>query len=524
MILRKPYAFLIKHFKLIHLILAVLTYYSIYSTKHVLDFFNEYISNPINIAGQELVGDYITTFYKIVPIFIICVTIILLAVMAVKKKPSLFYIVNIIIYIFVFVVIFATSSLFDSMFYNFIDIRRVRLVRDLITMSFAAQFISALVVSIRAIGFDVKKFNFSEDLKTLEINDKDREEFEVQIKFNKNQFIRKLRQKKRYFIYNYKENKLLFNVFTVVIIGIVSYFVYSTFFYKGNIISENEYFSGNGFSLKVVDSYLIETDYKGKEISDENCYLVLKLRIKSTGKNKVLDIATTKILISNYYYIPTYKYPEKFIDFGDIYYSEQLTDEYTNENLVYEIPKKLIGNDFVFSYVDKINNENVKININYNDLRKQNDKLNIVNLGENLILNESILSDYSLKINTFDIKDKYKLSYQFCNQECFTSYEYLLPKLNTNYDKALLKIDGNLIKGENIDGVYDLYDFIEKFGQLYYINENGENSYVFNNNKVVSNRIKTNDYYVEVPKDVMNADSIYFIFTIRNQNYKYILK
>ena len=45
MILRKPYAFLIRHFKLIHLILTVLLAYILYKTNKLLSFFNQYLSS-----------------------------------------------------------------------------------------------------------------------------------------------------------------------------------------------------------------------------------------------------------------------------------------------------------------------------------------------------------------------------------------------------------------------------------------------------------------------------------------------
>ena len=64
--------------------------------------------------------------------------------------------------------------------------RTVRLIRDFISISFIIQFYSAVILIIRAVGFDIKKFDFNNDLKEMEINESDREEFEVQINFDKN--------------------------------------------------------------------------------------------------------------------------------------------------------------------------------------------------------------------------------------------------------------------------------------------------------------------------------------------------
>ena len=88
MILRKPYAFFIKHFKLIHLILAVFVFYAIYRTKLLLDFFNEYSLATINVTGQDLVTPLLPTFFQIIPILIILFATIVLVVMAYKNHAS----------------------------------------------------------------------------------------------------------------------------------------------------------------------------------------------------------------------------------------------------------------------------------------------------------------------------------------------------------------------------------------------------------------------------------------------------
>ena len=48
MILKKPYAFLIKHFKIIHLILSLLMIYIAYKINNILNFVKGYINNSVN--------------------------------------------------------------------------------------------------------------------------------------------------------------------------------------------------------------------------------------------------------------------------------------------------------------------------------------------------------------------------------------------------------------------------------------------------------------------------------------------
>ena len=63
-ILKKPYAFLIKHFKLIHLILCLLFLYLLFQTGNINQFFNDYVSagyttNELNIASKKRILSYI---------------------------------------------------------------------------------------------------------------------------------------------------------------------------------------------------------------------------------------------------------------------------------------------------------------------------------------------------------------------------------------------------------------------------------------------------------------------------------
>ena len=54
MILRKPYAILIKNFKLIHIILAIFMGYLFYKTNMVLSFLNEYLSSVATTISSDV--------------------------------------------------------------------------------------------------------------------------------------------------------------------------------------------------------------------------------------------------------------------------------------------------------------------------------------------------------------------------------------------------------------------------------------------------------------------------------------
>lgn len=530
MILRKPYAFFIKHFKLMHLLLAFLTFYSVYKTKLLLDFFNEYSSIIIDISGQNLVTPLLPFLFQMSSLFIIILLSIILIVMIIKKKPFLFYIIAITTYIYNFVVIQISKSTLNILYDSMIEARTILLVRDLILISFIVQIFCSIVILIRGSGFDIKKFDFKSDLKQIEINEKDNEEVEVDINFDSNKLIRIIRNKIRYFRYSYIENKVIFNSIFASLGAVFLILIIMLLIPKAKI-KQNEFFIANDFSVSIGDSYLVNTDYKGNLLDKENYYLIVKLNIKSLYEEHEIDPATTNILIQNYVYTPIFENLSSFFDFGNVYNGEQIGKEYEEKVLVYKIPKEIINNKITFSFVDKTSmNKNkmlksTKIDIDYTNLiGVESDEK--INLTEVLDLKDSIMSDYKIKINAFDIQKKYKLSYNFCIQNnCIDSYEYIVPSINSNYDKVLLKINGTLEYERNIEGITDLYDFIEKFGKLYYVIDGQKKQQNISFKEVKSKKVNSNNtYYVEVLEEVINASNISIKFTIRNKNYEYILK
>ena len=236
-------------------------------------------------------------------------------------------------------------------------------------------------------------------------------------------------------------------------------------------------------------------------------------------------------MIDNYVYTPTIENRDSFFDFGTIYNEELIGTNYEKKVLLYKIPKELMNKDIYFSYVD-INNKddegnykNIKVKIDYNNLIGI-DSTTTSSLNNTLQLTDSILNNYKIIINAYDIQKKYKLSYNFCvSDNCYTSYEYLVPTLNANEDKAILKIMGSIEMDYKIDGFNNLYDFIDKFGQLVYT-INGEKKFQnISFNQIKSKKTQQNNiYYIEVLDEIQNASNISLVFTVRNKKYEYILK
>jgi len=231
-------------------------------------------------------------------------------------------------------------------------------------------------------------------------------------------------------------------------------------------------------------------------------------------------------MIDKFVYTPTLIQRSALFDFGNIYEDEPIGQEYTKKTLLYEIPKQLIDQEIIFSFVKKdagnLKENDTKIKLEYKDLTKE--KETNINKIKDMIFFDMV-NKFNLQITHMNVSKKYKLSYNYCiDDTCFKSYEYLKPGFY-NEDKVLLKIVGTLEKDHtNIVGIYDLYDFIYNFGTLKY-EVNGKTYTQRFLNEIVSKRYKAkNTYYIEVNKEVIKADSISILFHVRNENFEYIIK
>ena len=84
---------------------------------------------------------------------------------------------------------------------------------------------------------------------------------------------------------------------------------------------------------------------------------------------------------------------------------------------------------------------------------------------------------------------------------------------------------GSIEMESKIDGVNNLYDFIHKFGKLYYTVDGVKKVQNINFSQLQSKKTQQNNiYYIEVLEEIENASNITLMFTVRNKNYEYILK
>lgn len=533
MILRKPYAFLIKHFKLIHLILTGLLLYVIIKSNRLLSFLTEYINSRNYSVIDNLSSIYIGPYVYLSIFLIMVISFVIFMLMKTKDKPLKYYVFTIIYYlIFIIDLIFISTQL-DNISINKVNTLLLRISRDSLLVLFLGQIPFFLISLVRAIGFNIKKFNFQKDLIELEADEKDNEEFELDIDVDSFDVKTRTRRRLRLIRYVIKENKLIILFITGIILIVSGVFIHNNVYLKNKVYKENAVISSNGLNLKVIDSYQLSVDNFGNDISNEKfSYTVARVKIKNITnndlsfsiKNFVLKLSNGKI------YSADLKSKDYFLGLGNT--SSTISISQGNETIIiviFKIDEEDIKSKKVLEYTSgyKINNgeriyNSKKISLNPKENLK-NVKVSEVKLGEKLVFDKSILGNSSIVINSFEISNKFTYSYKQCISECYQYKDFIEPKVNTKYNPAVIKmnLDINIDKELYNDSLVD--NLIPVFAHVRYIIEDKEYTQPFNMANITPNN-NLEDRYYEIKSDVSKASNIYLDFIVLDKTYTYVLK
>ncbi len=525
MILRKPYAFFIKHFKLFNIFLTVLEIYLVYKMSFLFQFFLEYSKNPIGAIGQNLTGTLINNIMYITGIFIILFSLIIMAVLSFKKKPIKLYMFSIIVNAAVLILILIIANVLSVVEVRVIDNRDAFMIRDFALIVIILELIITIFTLMRSIGFDIKHFSFLKDLEDMKIDASDNEEFELQIDVDSSKFKRDINRNKRYFKYFIYEHKVSIIVVATVIIGIISFIISSKMGIYFKAVKQNKFVNLDNYTMSITNSYITNLDYIGNKLTNDKQIIAVNIKIKTKNSKEKLNLARFHLVINDKKYQHITTYNSKLIDLGTGYTNETITNEFSNYLLVFEVPNNINTNKAYIQY-DTEDSKKIKFSLNEQNVDVKSDIINN-NITETIIFNNELIKDGSLLIKSYELNDKFKVDYKFCitSDECYDSYEYLVPDYKSNYDKTLLKINGNIeIKDSNMK-IANLYDFINKFGTLVYTIDGNTKRQNVTFKEVKPSKTKLNDiYYIEVLDEVKGATSISLEFKLRNKIYVYKIK
>lgn len=523
MILRKPYAFLIKKFRLIHLILSILIGDLLYHTISILKVYNNYISsNQINDIANIIDNLFRPIMYIIFLLFI-AVTLVITIVLKLKKKPITMYICSLLISLVTIIVYFYSLTILKTIAISSVDVRTVRAIRDILFLLTVLQSIQLLLMTVRTTGFDIKKFDFGKDLIGLEINESDNEEVEVNFDLNSQQSKRKLKYNLRNIKYVYVENKFLFNILFVIIIFIIFSIFIIKLVFKSKVYNQGEYFYTDSFSASINKSYVTSRDYKGNVLSNDYSFVILDTSIKAFFNKYFLNYGRLFLTIDGVNYYPTIKYNDSFIDIGTPYSQLTINNEnYDNYLIIFVIPDSAKEKEIKLVYQNQysegsLEDSQIVTRLTPKNLDKEN-TTKTYNLDDSIKIDNNLFDNGYIEINEVTFGEQFDFEYDFCPKQCYTSYFTLTPTIYANKETVIMKIIGIGFSDSDVN----FNKFVSMYGSLLY--DDNKSTYFKDLSSVVKDKALGDELYFEVDKDVLNSKEIYLQFLIRGNTYKFKIK
>ena len=533
MILKKPYAFLIKHFKVIHLVITVLLCLVIYNGYSIYNFFNAYVqSNYTTSVTIGLASEYIpfTLYLEIFLILALVVTILVLLIN--KKKPNLVYILMTIYYVFYAVFLVYLSTVFKNFEYSLLESTPARTLRDITLMVLGVQAVFIVFMGLRAFGLNIKHSNFNKDLREMQLSSGDADEVEININFETYKAKRNVRRLLREMLYYVKENKLMVGIIAIVLVGVGLYFIYST----SSTNFDNNYKVGSTFryqnlDINIKDCIISNLSYKGSVIKKDSYFLILKLNIQNNyGDSVALDYNNFKLNIGGVTLVPNSSYVTNFLDYNSTVVPNMYTPHINKDvMIIYEIGARLIHKNMKLqlyngstyqngSYYDK----NIYISIK----PKIIDDVKIVgnyNFDDVIKFDNTFLGDSSYKPTSINLAKNQLFTYTACDDtgKCNEYKDMITASLSSGRSgNYILMINGELILDESAEYTksYGSYSaFAEHFASIQY--KIGDK--VINNTAInVTPDVDGISFFAfEVPPEIQNASIVQLIISIRDSRY-----
>ncbi len=528
MVFKKPYGILIKHFKLIHVFITILMAYLIYKMTHLISFFNEYVSLGWRSVTESEISSYINPLMYISIFLILLLCIIIYLLMRFKNKPRLYYLLTPILYLGLFIVLIVVSSTLNDALLDVISPIKSRAIRDVLLIVTGLQFVLIVFSLLRAIGFDVKKFNFRQDIADLEISELDSEEVEVNFEVKKYKIKRNLKRRLRNIKYIFLEHKFIWTLAIVVVVLLVGGFTAYNMFVVNKSYRQNTVVSLGNYSISVTNSALVINDYKDNEISDKYKYFVVNVNIINRIENNAFALNNISLEMNGKIYSTIETGYSNFIDFGYEYKEgRNLSVDKPNKYIfVFRIPKEERASNAYLRYLYKTEYKNgnpvteyKKIKLNFSNYE------NSINYIEKKI-NESLeFNNNSIKINSIEFNERFTYEYDFCTSEdnCTKSTGYIIPTSSNNTTILKLGIDAKFDESDPITDIENYGDFLENYASIKYTV--GDKTYLQRNIiNLTPDNFSKNEVYLNVSKNVEKADTIKIEFKNYGKKYSYTIK
>ena len=520
MIIRKPYAFLIKYFKLIHIILFFLLIFCLFKTRAIYFFFRNYLATGTYLYTSNMASSYVGVLYFIVVIILIGMFLLIFLLMRQKKKPIFYYVSALGYSALTFISLIIFNYVYTALEYNTFSNQALVLLRDLSMVLYYLDYFFLSVAFIRGFGFNIKKFNFEKDLKELDITDSDREEIELKSSLDYDKITNTLRRKKRDLSYYVKENSYILTVFLVIFFLSLTAYISLNKLVINKVYKEEEVITIDKLDFLVNNSYISSYDYDNKIIKKDKKFIVIDFNITNNYDTSVrLDIENTRLKIDDEYYYP--KFINSFSDIGTTYKNQSIKSKTMGTYLlIFELSAKTkVKNAYLEIYAGKkeVNNQAVliykEVKINPKEFNKSN--IGTYNLNELATINTYFFKDAKFNISKYELLEVSNYTYTKCGSDdvgtCVDYNASVVPGIG----KVLLNLEYSFSDSK------DIFKFIN----IKYTKNNKE--YYLKNNSIKNitpSNYPSNSVVLECSKEILDASKIVLNFNMRGVEFDYVLK
>lgn len=534
MIVKKPYAFLIKNFRIIHGFLFAMILYLTIKSFNIYTFFSEYVTNHFFVSSDSLASTYINYFMFASAVLIILVSALVYYLLSLKNKSRKEYMYICIYYSIMFVYFIFMFSIFQKLQYSSMDIETVRAYRDISIMALLPQLIFLFITIGRALGFNIKQFDFKRDLEGLDIDSSDSEEVELTLSSNSYKYARSARKAFRLLKYFVLENKFFVILFSSVLALIVSLGIFMKINVYQATYAQQQSVLANSIWYQVNDVYITNTNMSNKIIYNDKYFILVKVNAKNKlNKEITLNRDTFRLRVGEKLIIPNFNYSVEFLDIGETFSPATLKPgEERDFVVVFQVEKSNLNVDYLFRIKNFESTMIGQIDSPYKDVVIKPITLNSVEdvgtykLPNDIILNKTLLKDTKLNIKSYEISSIFREYYKYDFGGVTQTGTYIVkPQSTSSGSKSVLKI-ATSIEVDSSAGLEryikipsDLYKY---YGILKYSSYgNVKTSYMM--------PIKVDYYddqysYFEVPADIENANKIQLYLLIRGYRYVINLK
>ncbi len=523
MILRKPYAFLIKHFKKINLLLLILILFIYNNATKFSRFTKNYVDIQIYNEKIDSISNYFNTTLVLSFLLVFIISMILIVLLKKKDKPYISYILVFIANMYSFGLLIYSNNYFKYKANDGFKIVNAKVISDLGFIATLLYYPLLVILIIRTLGIDLKSFGFQEDKEYIDINDEDREEVEVEVQFDKEKYIRKAKYYFRTIKYFVLEHLIPVSIVLIIVLAMGVKNVYNFIFVTNKIYGMNEVVNSNSYNLKVKHTYLTDKDYAGNVIVNDGSYFILvDLEVGNpTNYYRNFDIEKMLLFIDDDFYVPLTKYNPHFKDMGNLFTGEKMNpNETLSYLLIYQVAKPKKNANFVLKYQDVDTSKNksgklIQIKMKVLDVSKFKDK----GLGH-----------YKEKM-TIPINENEKMHFNIFSYEIGKATNYIYQSCGMDGQCPIYETTYDAPSGNNVMHLKfsleeatkeDFMDFINSYAKIRYVINNETKETKIKN--AITRRYQGNHLYLLVPEDISNASRIDLVFTVRTYRYTYRLK